>query len=155
MTYMLPHASTCLKRQIYWQRIHAALEPSWPAGADGRDRCPDVSSTDLLSLTGLQVVTAVTDALTSAAQAIEAQGQPLAQRLVSQLAARCCEALQQLRGISMTYRMTAKAMPTRYAQNKGSGMLGWASAQHMHHPLHDCKDRAHQGCSQIQDVRTC
>ena len=53
------------------------------------------------------------DALTAAAQAIEAQGAPLARLLVAQLAGRCCEALQQLRGISMTYRMTAKAMPTR------------------------------------------
>ena len=105
-----------------------------------------------LSPARLQVVTAVTDALTSAAQAIEAQGQPLAQQLVSQLAARCCEALQQLRGISMTYRMTAKAMPTRCAAKvrmSGSQELP-SSSRYLHDLLHDCQGHDHQVCVSCQ-----
>ena len=61
----------------------------------------------------MQVVEAVVEALAASAQGIEARGQPLMEALVAQLGVRCCEALQQLRGISMTYRMTQKPMPTR------------------------------------------
>ena len=60
-----------------------------------------------------QVVEAAIDALRLSARSIEAQGQPVMEALVAQLAGRCSEALQQLRGISMTYRMTQKPMPTR------------------------------------------
>ena len=61
----------------------------------------------------MQAVQGVEDALAVGTRAIEDLGQPLIQRMVEQLAGRCCEALQQLRGISMTYRMTTKPVPTR------------------------------------------
>ena len=53
------------------------------------------------------------DALAAGTRAIEDLGQPLVERMVGQLSGRCSEALQQLRGISMTYRMTTKPLPTR------------------------------------------
>ena len=76
----------------------------------------------------LQAVQAVEDALATGTRSIEALGQPLVDRMVAQLASKCCEALQQLRGISMTYRMTAKPVPTRCdLQVPGAGeALDWA-----------------------------
>ena len=87
------------------------------------------------------------DALSASAHAIEVQGQPLVDRLVAQLAARCCEALQQLRGISMTYRMTAKPMPTRCVWSWPRCYAGLEQLCMTLLCLHTAKPMSHQVCS--------
>ena len=57
---------------------------------------------------GVQVVEAVKGSYQEAGRGLQAQGAPLKDAIVEVLMERCLTVLRQLRGITATYRMTAR-----------------------------------------------